>query len=504
MNPGFCGSSPAGFCGSSPALCRKLLQPAEEAGLPQHSESTATRTSVRGTSHILHPSCLQRNAPTSPWDPTCGPLPRHALSPVPDAGYGFLQPAQAEMFARQQEMLRKQNLARLELENLHRQRVLGDQLALPPSLPPDHPALRSLHDIPEGHPLREELSRRSAMLVLRHNNTPLLSLNHQGAAGSSAPRTRLAQELPQRGHGRGTRTGASRRGPGTSRGRAAAGRGGADRPDEEMKDSESDAEAGEELPKADGHGLPAELCQGKEAAKACEGAKEPGEVSGRLSAPCSSVGAESPATPLRPGAREDRGQVPGFGVVPPLPALPAQTFPFGFPYTSPYLHTALRPPLGRGRPHGQPVPGRRGGGPGGGHQQVDRGGGLRLRGQPGGCAEYTQVFREQAIDGETLPLLTEEHLLNNMGLKLGPALKIRSQVARRIGRILCMTSFPLAFPLPPSALRPRTGTPCPWRTGPLRRQPPPPTADWPSAAPRPNRRTGARRLEAAILETQKQ
>lgn len=39
-----------------------------------------------------------------------------------------------------------------------------------------------------------------------------------------------------------------------------------------------------------------------------------------------------------------------------------------------------------------------------------------------------QVFREQAIDGETLPLLTEKHLLNTMGLKLGPALKIRSQV----------------------------------------------------------------------------
>lgn len=31
---------------------------------------------------------------------------------LPSAGYGFLQPAQAEMFARQQEMLRKQNLAR--------------------------------------------------------------------------------------------------------------------------------------------------------------------------------------------------------------------------------------------------------------------------------------------------------------------------------------------------------------------------------------------------------
>ncbi|NXP84569.1 SAM11 protein, partial [Passerina amoena] len=71
-----------------------------------------------------------------------------------------------------------------------------------------------------------------------------------------------------------------------------------------------------------------------------------------------------------------------------------------------------------------------------------------------GCTEYTQVFREQAIDGETLPLLTEEHLLNNMGLKLGPALKIRSQVAKRLGRVLYMAGFPLALPLQPPGLRP--------------------------------------------------
>lgn len=47
------------------------------------------------------------------------------------------------------------------------------------------------------------------------------------------------------------------------------------------------------------------------------------------------------------------------------------------------------------------------------------------------CMDLTcpQVFREQGIDGETLPLLTEEHLLNTMGLKLGPALKIRAQVS---------------------------------------------------------------------------
>lgn len=38
------------------------------------------------------------------------------------------------------------------------------------------------------------------------------------------------------------------------------------------------------------------------------------------------------------------------------------------------------------------------------------------------------------IDGETLPLLSEEHLLDTLGLKLGPALKIRSQVENRFRR----------------------------------------------------------------------
>ncbi|NXP58779.1 SAM11 protein, partial [Chloropsis cyanopogon] len=107
----------------------------------------------------------------------------------------------------------------------------------------------------------------------------------------------------------------------------------------------------------------------------------------------------------------------------PPASLPApQPLPFGFPYTmSPYFHAGTM-------------------------------GGLFLDGEESpalediskwtvedvcsfvsnlsGCTEYTQVFREQAIDGETLPLLTEEHLLNNMGLKLGPALKIRSQVGK--------------------------------------------------------------------------
>ncbi|XP_066266406.1 sterile alpha motif domain-containing protein 11-like [Branchiostoma lanceolatum] len=51
-----------------------------------------------------------------------------------------------------------------------------------------------------------------------------------------------------------------------------------------------------------------------------------------------------------------------------------------------------------------------------------------------GCSEYAQTFKDQAIDGETLPMLHEELLQNQLGMKLGPALKIRAQVAKRQGR----------------------------------------------------------------------
>lgn len=233
----------------------------------------------------------------------------------------------------------------MELENLHRQRLLGDQLALPPSLPPDHPALRSLHDIPEGHPLREEISRRSAMLVLRHNNTPLLSLNHQGATGSTPPKEPGSRKSSRKGaHGRGDPQGGLQEGAKDQQGEGRSRDAEADRPDEEMKDSDSDAETAEELPKPDGHALGAELCPGKEAAKAGEGAKEPGEISGRLSVPCSSAGPESPSLHLfPPGIGKNEAKFLASGVVPPLPTLPAQTFPFGFPYTSPYLHTGQCP-----------------------------------------------------------------------------------------------------------------------------------------------------------------
>ncbi|XP_039720926.1 sterile alpha motif domain-containing protein 7 [Pteropus medius] len=60
-----------------------------------------------------------------------------------------------------------------------------------------------------------------------------------------------------------------------------------------------------------------------------------------------------------------------------------------------------------------------------------------------GCSDYAQVFKDHAIDGETLPLLTEEHLRSTMGLKLGPALKIQSQVSQHVESMFYKKSFSL-------------------------------------------------------------
>uniref|UniRef100_A0A8C2XBK3 Sterile alpha motif domain containing 11 n=1 Tax=Cyclopterus lumpus TaxID=8103 RepID=A0A8C2XBK3_CYCLU len=451
-------------------------------GLPQHRDAHYTDRDLSHPPPLLSPPTGSHIA--------LGPHLRPPFLGMPSAlcqapGYGFLQPAQAELFARQQEMLRKQNLARLEmsaellrqkeLESLHQrqqqQRLLGSEPlgALPPGLPPDHPALRSLHDIPEGHPLREELARRSnAMLVLRHGAaTPLLTLNHhqhQHPGPPSTPKDTQAQrstsgpdaefrKAPHRALQKQLRAGDHTEGR-EDRGRFV------DREvhDEDMKDSDSDAEMCEERQNsvaAESSRKPRDRDRdgGKETGRkaACDSARETGESSGRLSAPCSSTGTESPSRHLfTPGLGKADVKYhlpPGF--MPPLPALHAQSLPFGFPYANPYFHTGSVGGLfmdGEDSATANPV------------EDISKWSVEDVCGfisSLAGCAEYTQVFREQAIDGETLPLLTEEHLLNTMGLKLGPALKIRSQVARRVGRLFYMTGFPLAFPFPPSAaLRP--------------------------------------------------
>ncbi|XP_044066487.1 sterile alpha motif domain-containing protein 11 isoform X2 [Siniperca chuatsi] len=413
-------------------------------GLPQHRDAHYTDRELSHPPPLLSP-------PTAPHI-ALGPHLRPPFLGMPSAlcqapGYGFLQPAQAEIFARQQEMLRKQNLARLEmsaellrqkeLESLHQrqqqQRLLGsDPLgALPPGLPPDHPALRSLHDIPEGHPLREELARRSnAMLVLRHGAaTPLLTLNHhqQQPGAPSTPKDTQAQsstagpdaesrKAPRRGPHTQLRAG-DHTGEREDRGRE----GDREMQDEEMKDSDSETEMCEERQdsvsaKSSSKPRDRERDGGKETGSkgVCNSAKEIGESSGRLSAPCSSAGTESPSRHLFTpglGKAEVKYHLPP-GFMPPLPALHAQSLPFGFPYASPYFHTGSM-------------------------------GGLFMDGEDSATANPVEDISKWSVEDVC-------GFISNLA-----GCAEYTQVARRVGRLFYMTGFPLTFPFPPSAvLRP--------------------------------------------------
>uniref|UniRef100_A0A8C9D173 Sterile alpha motif domain containing 11 n=1 Tax=Panthera leo TaxID=9689 RepID=A0A8C9D173_PANLE len=337
-------------------------------GLPSH-DLLRVRQEVAAAS-VRSPSGLEVHLPSS------------------TAGYGFLPPAQAEMLARQQELLRKQNLARLEmsaellrqkeLESAHRPQLLAPEATLRPA---------------DG---AEELQRRGAMLVLRHSSAPLLALPPQGPPGPGPPTPprEPVRRAPRKG------------GP-----------------------SPASAHSSESK-ETTGAGLWAQDGSEDEPPKDSEG-EDPEMVAAGGQGPTLGQAPTGGASP------EGKGLLSGSMLPPPLP--------LGLPYAvSPYFHT--------GTMGGLFMDGEETTAP----EDLSKWtvddvcsfvGGLS------GCGEYAPVFREQGIDGETLPLLTEEHLLTTMGLKLGPALKIRAQVAKRLGRVFYMASFPVALPLQPPTLR---------------------------------------------------
>ncbi|KAL8597623.1 hypothetical protein ACOMHN_031558 [Nucella lapillus] len=47
-----------------------------------------------------------------------------------------------------------------------------------------------------------------------------------------------------------------------------------------------------------------------------------------------------------------------------------------------------------------------------------------------GCAAYSEIFREQRVDGKILVLLTPDSLMQNQGLKMGPAITLTTHVAK--------------------------------------------------------------------------
>ncbi|XP_059944719.1 sterile alpha motif domain-containing protein 11 isoform X1 [Mesoplodon densirostris] len=337
-------------------------------GLAQHRDGTAPAGAPSFSERELSqppPLLSPQNAPHI----ALGPHLRPPFLGVPSAlcqtpGYGFLPPAQAEMLARQQELLRKQNLARLEmsaellrqkeLESAHRPQLLAPEAALRP---------------PDG---AEELQRRGAMLVLRHSSAPLLALPPQGPPGPGPPTPprEPARRAPRKG------------GP-------------------------SPASARPSEPKeTTGAGLWAQDGSEDEPPKDSDG-EDPEMVA---------AGGQGPIpgqAPTGGTSSEGKGLASGSMLPPPLP--------LGLPYTvSPYFHTGATGGLfmdGEGATAPEDVS----------KWTVDDV--CSFVGGLAGCGEYAPVFREQGIDGETLPLLTEEHLLTTMGLKLGPALKIRAQVS---------------------------------------------------------------------------
>ena len=44
-----------------------------------------------------------------------------------------------------------------------------------------------------------------------------------------------------------------------------------------------------------------------------------------------------------------------------------------------------------------------------------------------------QAFRDHNIDGSSLPLLTETHMTALLGMKLGPALKLKTVLRQKLG-----------------------------------------------------------------------
>lgn len=49
------------------------------------------------------------------------------------------------------------------------------------------------------------------------------------------------------------------------------------------------------------------------------------------------------------------------------------------------------------------------------------------------CAAYADNFLQEEIDGQSLVLLKEDHLMNSMNIKLGPALKIVASIKQLMG-----------------------------------------------------------------------
>ncbi|XP_034989033.1 sterile alpha motif domain-containing protein 7 [Zootoca vivipara] len=399
---------------------------------------------------------LPSNEMLAPADPRqihvashLGPsVPQHASMPnllsnrvYQGAGYSFLQPESMEAVTRRQEMVQKQNIARMEMEmnaifqqkeieKAHRKGLLGlEGPFLYHGMPASPVAFRGRHRVPEGH-LPNDLYVHRTTLDELHGNTMVM------ATSPYPPVSTLQRE---RGRRPGRRAGNHKATECNTNGIKSQAEDKSIDPSsataEEEKDDKKETEA-EMLSKHEQNKVQAEP-----SAAATKNDKEyehglrkhsgshemPSEANG-----CSNGNEKDPNSSCT--AFDEKYTYPS--------AFTFSALPYGFSVPSnPLLPSATSSLILNG-------------------EDISAIEDIRkwtvedvysfIISLPG-CSDYAQIFKDHAIDGETLPLLTEEHLLETMGLKLGPALKIRSQVSRRLGNAFYMMNLPLSMPTPSAA-----------------------------------------------------
>ncbi|NWX47686.1 SAMD7 protein, partial [Steatornis caripensis] len=371
-------------------------------------------------------------------------VPQHANLPnilsnrvYPGQGYSFLQPETMDAVARRQELVQKQNITRMEMEmsaifqqkemeKAHRKGLLGLEAPFIYHAMPASPfAFCSRHRLPEGHLPNDLYVHRTTLDEIRSNAMLM-------ATSPYPPVSTLQRE-------RGRRPG---RRAGNHKTTDCSANGTKNQADEKTIDPASAAADDEKEDKKEAevktsgkHEQSKNQTEPPAVAKTCKEFEQgfrkncaTPEISTETNS-CSNTNEKESDSSC--AAFDDKYTYPS--------AIPFSALPYGFPVPSnPLLPSGAR--------------------------------GLILNGEDissiedickwtvddvynfivslPGCSDYAQVFKDHAIDGETLPLLTEEHLLDTMGLKLGPALKIRSQVSRRLGNVFHMMNLSLSMPLP--------------------------------------------------------
>ncbi|XP_062987527.1 sterile alpha motif domain-containing protein 7 [Elgaria multicarinata webbii] len=356
-------------------------------------------------------------------------------------GYSFLQPESMEAVTRRQELVQKQNIARMEMEmsaifqqkeieKAHRKGLLGlEGPFLYHGIPASPVAFRGRHRVPEGHLPNDLYVHRSTLDEL-HGNTMLMATSPYPHVSTlqrergRRPGRRAGNHKAADGNVNGVKSQAEEKGPASTA---------ADEEKEDKKEAEVEMLSKHEQSKAQVGPSTAAAPNGKyeRGLRKNSGSHEmPSDVNS-----CSNGNEKDPNTSC--SAFDEKYVYPS--------AFTFSALPYGFSIPSnPLLPSAASNLILNG-------------------EDISSIEDIRkwtvedvysfIVSLPG-CTDYAQIFKDHAIDGETLPLLTEEHLLDTMGLKLGPALKIRSQVSRRLGNVFYMMNLPLSMPTPTATGKP--------------------------------------------------